>query len=85
MRAYRFLTRDGEELGTLTTGSLAEAIASAEASRAPLEAQIVAGDSSTVLARKEMWAGEHPGWSLMLRTPGGRGAEAHAAVAHRRG
>ena len=68
MRTYRFLTQDGDDLGTVTVASLAEAITSTDASLAPLGAKIVAADGATVLARKEMWAGNHPGWSLVLRT-----------------
>ncbi len=64
MRTYRIVTRDGVELATLQAASLAEVVATSAASLAPLEARIVSADGSRVLARRELWTGDSPGWSL---------------------
>jgi hypothetical protein len=65
LRTYRIVTRDGVELARLQAASLAEVIATHAASVAPLEARIVSADGSKVLARRELWTGTSPGWSVM--------------------
>jgi len=69
MSTYRIVTREGHELATVQAANLAEVIASAPASVTPVEAQIVAADSLRVLARLELWAGDHPGWALVAAAP----------------
>lgn len=64
MRTYRILTREGVELTRVHAPSLMEAIATSAASMAPLESRIVSEDGSRILARRELWTGGSPGWSL---------------------
>jgi hypothetical protein len=65
MRTYRIVTNEGLELTTLQAHCLAEVIAMSEASVAPLGAKIVSVEDSRVLARRELWTGGFPGWSLV--------------------
>jgi hypothetical protein len=67
MRTYRIVTREGVELATVQAASLVDAITSAAASGAPHHALIISADGSRILARRELWAGGHPGWSLTRR------------------
>jgi hypothetical protein len=64
MKIYRIVSREGVELSTVRATCLVEALAMTEASCAPIGARIVS-ESSRVLARRELWIGESPGWSLV--------------------
>jgi hypothetical protein len=67
MRTYRIVTHEGVELATVRAANLVEAVATAAASTAPVDARIVStAEGSRVLARLELWAGGHPGWSLAV-------------------
>lgn len=63
-RVYRIISRDGAVLATVLAASVAEVVATPEASAAPLESRIMLADGARVLARRELWAGEYPGWSV---------------------
>jgi hypothetical protein len=65
MRTYRIVTSEGLELTTVQADSVAEVVASSLASVAPLGARIVNVEESRVLARRELWTGGFPGWSLV--------------------
>jgi hypothetical protein len=65
MRTYRILTSEGLELTTVLADSVIEVIATSLASVAPLGARIVQLEGSRVLARRELWTGGFPGWSLV--------------------
>ncbi|HTR57597.1 MAG TPA: hypothetical protein VMM27_05445 [Casimicrobiaceae bacterium] len=69
MRTYRIVTRDGVELATVQATSIAQVIAMEVASAAPVGARIVAlaeGPRQIVLASRELWAEEFPGWAVAL-------------------
>lgn len=69
MRTFRIVTPDGIEVANLQAASLAEVIAMAPATAAPLGTQIMNAEGSKVLARRELWTGGCPGWSLALAQP----------------
>ncbi len=69
MRTYRIVTGDGTELATVQAGSVAEVIATAAATLAPLDARILSAEGSKALARRELWPGGHLGWSLLVPLP----------------
>jgi hypothetical protein len=65
MRTYRIVSTEGVELASVRAASLLEVVTSSAASAAPLDARIVAAEGSRVLARRELWTGGCPGWSLV--------------------
>jgi hypothetical protein len=65
MRTYRIVTREGVELANVQAASVMEVIGMPPAAAAPLGAKIVSAEGSRELARRELWTGGCPGWSLI--------------------
>jgi len=67
MAKYRVRTKEGLEIATVEAANLAEALMNTVAFNAPVSAEIVCESGAPVFARREMWLGEYPGWSLIPR------------------
>jgi len=65
MKDYRIVSAEGSELLRVRASDLVEAITTHPACSAPLGAEAMRADRVTVLARRELWLGQSPGWSLV--------------------
>jgi hypothetical protein len=65
MKEYRIVSAEGSELLRVRASDLIEAVTTHPACGAPLGAEVMRVDRATVLARRELWLGQSPGWSLI--------------------
>jgi hypothetical protein len=65
MGTYRICTRDGVEIATVEAKTMVEATMSPAGRAAPPYAEAIRNGGGPVFARKEIWMGAYPGWSLI--------------------